>query len=36
MADAFRANDRRVLKEGKSLEIEEVAPATAATTHTYR
>jgi PAS domain S-box-containing protein len=26
MADAFRANDRRVLKEGRALEMEEVAP----------
>ena len=34
MADAFRANDRRVLKEGRSLETEEVAPGDGGD-HTY-
>jgi PAS domain S-box-containing protein len=34
MADAFRANDRRVLKENCALEFEEVAPGDAGP-HTY-
>jgi PAS domain S-box-containing protein len=34
MADAFRANDRRVLKEDTSLETEEIAPG-AGGDHTY-
>ncbi len=34
IADAFRANDRRVLKEDKSLETEEVAPGDGGE-HTY-
>ena len=34
MADAFRANDRRVLKEDTSLEIEEIAPGEGGD-HTY-
>ena len=34
MADAFRANDRRVLKEGTSLETEEIAPGDGGD-HTY-
>ena len=34
MADAFRANDRRVLKEDASLETEEIAPG-AGGDHTY-
>jgi PAS domain S-box-containing protein len=34
MADAFRANDRRVFKERCALEFEEVAPGEAGT-HTY-
>ena len=34
MADAFRANDRRVLKEDASLETEEVAPGDGGD-HTY-
>ena len=34
MADAFRANDRKVLKEGVSLETEEIAPG-ATGDHTY-
>ncbi len=34
MADAFRANDRRVLKEDRSLETEEVAPGDGGD-HTY-
>jgi PAS domain S-box-containing protein len=35
MADAFRANDRRVLKENKSLETEEIAPGDGGGEHTY-
>jgi PAS domain S-box-containing protein len=34
MADAFRANDRRVLKEDASLETEEIAPGVGGD-HTY-
>jgi PAS domain S-box-containing protein len=34
MADAYRANDRRVLKEGTSLETEEIAPGVGGD-HTY-
>ncbi len=34
MADAFRANDRRVLKEDTSLEMEEIAPGEGGD-HTY-
>jgi PAS domain S-box-containing protein len=34
VADAFRANDRRVLKEGASLETEEIAPGEGGD-HTY-
>ena len=34
MADAFRANDRRVLKEDASLETEEIAPGDGGD-HTY-
>ena len=34
MADAFRANDRRVLKEDRSLETEEIAPGEGGE-HTY-
>jgi PAS domain S-box-containing protein len=35
IADAFRANDRRVLKECCALEFEETAPGDDAGTHTY-
>ena len=35
MADAFRANDRKVLKEACALELEETAPGGDGGTHTY-
>jgi PAS domain S-box-containing protein len=35
MADAFRANDRKVLKERCALELEETAPGAGGGNHTY-